>query len=73
MKDIKKVNAGEIILTAIMFGWIVIALLAGGHLLGILQVPGKALHYVGGALIAYVFVGFITITHLCVKFMLKKG
>lgn len=68
-----KVKAGEIFLTLLMFGWIMAALLGGGFLLGFVELPAGTLPYIGGGLVAYVLVGFMVITHLCVKFMLKKG
>lgn len=67
-----KIKFSEILLTTIMFGWILAALLGGGYLIGIVKLPESALTYIGGALVAYVIVGFMAITSLCAKFMLNK-
>lgn len=67
-----KSNTPEVVLTALMFGWIFIALLSGAKLLGIISVSETVLHYMGAALIGYVFVGSVVVTNLCVKFILKK-
>lgn len=67
-----KVSVGEVALTTIMFGWIAAALLGGGYMLNIVKLPAGSVKYIGAALVAYVFVGFIAITLLCAKFMLNK-
>lgn len=58
--------------TALMFALIVIAVLAGGELVGIINLPNRVLPYIGGALLGYVIVGTFVVTHLCAKSMLNK-
>lgn len=69
----KKTSIAEILLTVLVFGWGVVSLVGGMHLIGITQIPARALPYIGGALIAYVIVTGAVVTLMCVKFMLKKG
>lgn len=71
MEKIKS-KAPEVVLTALMFGWIFIALLGGAQLLGLITVSTKITPYLGAALIGYVFVAGVVVTNLCVKFILKK-
>lgn len=67
-----KNSAKELLLTALMFGLIVIAILSGGQLVGVIDLPTRVLPYLGGALIGYVLVAGAIVTHYCVKFMLNK-
>lgn len=62
----------EILLTILMFGLIVIAILSGAHLVGVVDLPVRVLPYLGGALIGYVLVASSIVTHYSVKFMLNK-
>lgn len=68
-----KTNPKEIILTALMFGLVADMVLAGAQLIGIVNLPDRLLPYIGGCMVGYVVVGGIVVTHLSVKFMLKKG
>lgn len=58
--------------TALMFVLIVDAVLAGGELVGLLNLPNRVLPYIGGALIGYVIVGTFVVTHICAKSMLNR-
>ncbi len=60
------------ITTILMFALIVIAVLAGGELVGILHLPNRVLPYIGGAMLGYVIVGTYVVTHICAKSMLNK-
>lgn len=60
------------VVTILMFALIVVAVLAGGELVGLLHLPNRALPYIGGALLGYVVVGTFVVTHLCAKSMLNK-
>lgn len=62
----------EVALTGIMFGLLSVALLGGWHLMGLIKLPPTASHWVGAALVGYMLVGGIIITHLCVKHLLNK-
>ena len=59
-------------LTALMFVLIVDAVLAGGQLVGLLQLPNRVLPYIGGALLGYVVVGTFVVTHICAKSMVNR-
>lgn len=73
MKELKTVNFGEGLLTVILFGWVAAALLGGMQLVGLVHLPVKTVPYVGGALLGYVVVSGMIITHAGVKFVVKKG
>ncbi len=68
------IKAGEIFLTGIVFGIVGASLIGGFGLMGLVQLPSIVSHWVGAILIAYVLLGGIVITHLCVKqILVKKG
>lgn len=73
MKELKTVNFGEGLLTVLLFGWIAAALLGGMQLIGLVHLPSSAVPYIGGALLGYVAVCGMIITHAGVKFVIKKG
>lgn len=73
-KGNSSVIATEVALTGIVFGIVGVALIGGLNLMGIVRVPTQVAHWVGAGLVAYVLIGGLVITHLCVKQMLiKKG
>lgn len=59
-------------LTALMFALIVVAVLAGGELVGLINLPNRMLPYIGAALLGYVVVGTFVVTHLCAKSLLNR-
>lgn len=68
------VIATEVALTGIMFGIVGVTSIGGLSLMGIIHIPLQIAHWVGAGLVAYVIIGGLIITHLCVKQMLtKKG
>lgn len=68
------VIATEVALTGIVFGIVGVSLIGGLNLMGVVKIPVQIAHWVGAGLIAYVLIGGLVITHLCVKQMLiKKG
>lgn len=72
MKELKTINFGEGLLTTLLFGWVAAALLGGMQLIGLVHLPTRAVPYIGGALLAYVVVCGMVITHAGVKFVVKK-
>lgn len=64
--------ASELVLTAVVLGFIISGLLGGASLTGHITLPAAAERGMGGLLIGYVVVGTALAVHFGIKFLTRK-